>query len=85
VVRGETPHFEHVARAAADGLQRVAVETGVPVIFGVLTTNTMAQARARSRWPSSRRTRRDGKESYNNKGWEAAQAAFEMSALMKAI
>ena len=48
VVRGETPHFDFVARAAADGILRVGLETGRPVIFGVLTTNTLAQARDRA-------------------------------------
>ncbi len=48
VVRGETPHFDYVARNAARGLQQVALETGVPVAFGVLTTDTMEQAEARA-------------------------------------
>lgn len=47
VIRGETDHYEHIARAAADGLQRVAIEQMKPVIFGVLTTDTVKQARAR--------------------------------------
>jgi 6,7-dimethyl-8-ribityllumazine synthase len=47
VVRGETPHFEYVAGEAASGLQLSALETGVPVAFGVLTTDTVAQAEAR--------------------------------------
>jgi 6,7-dimethyl-8-ribityllumazine synthase len=47
VVRGETPHFEYVAGEAASGLQLSALETGVPVAFGVLTTDTIAQAEAR--------------------------------------
>lgn len=47
VIRGETPHFDFVAGEAARGIQRVAMETGVPVIFGVLTTNDEKQARER--------------------------------------
>jgi 6,7-dimethyl-8-ribityllumazine synthase len=47
VIRGETPHFEYVAGEAASGLQLAALETGVPVAFGVLTTNTVQQAEAR--------------------------------------
>ena len=47
VIRGETDHYEFIARSAADGLQRVAIECKKPVIFGVLTTDTVKQARAR--------------------------------------
>ena len=47
VIRGETPHFDFVAAEAARGLQEVALETGVPIAFGVLTTDTMEQAEAR--------------------------------------
>jgi 6,7-dimethyl-8-ribityllumazine synthase len=47
VVRGETPHFEFVAGEAASGLQLAAIETGIPVAFGVLTTDTVEQAEAR--------------------------------------
>jgi 6,7-dimethyl-8-ribityllumazine synthase len=48
VIRGGTPHFDYVAGETARGLQTVALETGIPVSFGVLTTDTMAQAEARS-------------------------------------
>jgi 6,7-dimethyl-8-ribityllumazine synthase len=48
VIRGGTPHFDFVAGEAARGLQNVALETGIPVSFGVLTTDTLAQAEARS-------------------------------------
>ena len=48
VIRGDTPHFDYVAGEAARGLQNVALETGVPVSFGVLTTDTLAQAEARA-------------------------------------
>ena len=67
VIRGETPHFDLVAGQAAAGLQKVAVDTGVPVIFGVLTTDTAEQALARCGIKSG------------NKGAEAAQAALAMT------
>jgi 6,7-dimethyl-8-ribityllumazine synthase len=66
VVRGDTPHFDYVAGGAADGLARVSVETGVPVAFGVLTTEDMDQALDRA----------GGK--HGNKGYEAAQTVLEM-------
>ena len=67
VVRGETPHFEYVAGAAAHGLQQVALETGTPVSFGVLTTNTLAEAEARAGGARG------------NKGYDAAMTAIEMA------
>jgi 6,7-dimethyl-8-ribityllumazine synthase len=66
VIRGETDHYEHVARAAADGLLRASSETGVPVGFGVLTVRKPAQALARAR------------SGPHNKGAEAARAAVAM-------
>ena len=66
VIKGETDHYEHVARAATDGLLRVMLETGVPVGFGVLTVAEEAQALARSAPGPS------------NKGAEAARAAVAM-------
>lgn len=65
VVRGETPHFDFVARESARGCGQVALDTGVPVAFGVLTTDTWEQAEARA-----------GGE-HGNKGTEAAAAAIE--------
>jgi 6,7-dimethyl-8-ribityllumazine synthase len=67
VIRGETPHFEYVAAEAASGLQLAALETGVPVAFGVLTCETSEQAEARA-----------GGER-GNKGADAARAALEMA------
>jgi 6,7-dimethyl-8-ribityllumazine synthase len=67
VIRGETPHFEYVAGAAAHGLQQVALETGTPVSFGVLTTNTLAEAEARAGG------------AHGNKGYDAAMTAIEMA------
>jgi len=71
VVRGETAHFEYVCRAATDGLQRVTLDTGVPVAFGVLTTEDFAQAEARAGGASG------------NKGFDAAQTAIEMANLAR--
>ncbi len=73
VVRGATAHFEHVAAQAAAGLAAVARETGVPVAFGVLTTDTMEQALDRA----------GGKA--GNKGAEAALTVLEMAALLESI
>jgi 6,7-dimethyl-8-ribityllumazine synthase len=69
IVRGETPHFEFVAEAAARGLQQLAGEINVALTFGVLTTDTIEQARARA-------DRRGG-----DKGGEAARAALEQAEL----
>lgn len=70
VIRGETPHFDHVAEQAAHGIRRAAEDTGIPVIFGVLTTDTFAQAMDRAGG------------THGNKGWDAAMAAMEMAALL---
>lgn len=70
VIRGETPHFEHVAREAARGIQEVALATGVPTTFGVVTAESEAQA-----WD-----RAGGK--VGNRGEEAALAALELVGLM---
>jgi 6,7-dimethyl-8-ribityllumazine synthase len=67
VIRGETPHFDYVAGEAARGLQQVALETGLPVAFGVLTTNTQEQAEARAGGAGG------------NKGHDAAMTAIEMA------
>jgi 6,7-dimethyl-8-ribityllumazine synthase len=73
LIRGETPHFDYIARAAADGIMRAAQETGVPVSFGVLTTNTADEALARAG---------DGA---TNKGREAARAALDMTRLYERL
>jgi 6,7-dimethyl-8-ribityllumazine synthase len=72
VVRGDTPHFDYVAGEAASGLQRVALDTGVPVAFGVLTTDTMEQAEARAGGGALENT-------LGNKGFDAAMTAIEMA------
>jgi 6,7-dimethyl-8-ribityllumazine synthase len=73
VIRGETAHFELVSGQAAAGIRRAAEATGVPVIFGVLTTETLEQALDRS----------GGK--HGNKGWDAAAAAIEMASLLEQL
>lgn len=70
VIRGATPHFDMVASSVASGCGRVALETGVPVIFGVLTTDTIEQALERA-----------GTKAGNN-GAKAALAALEMASLL---
>ncbi|MEK6795216.1 MAG: 6,7-dimethyl-8-ribityllumazine synthase [Spirochaetota bacterium] len=71
VIRGGTPHFEYVAGEAAKGVARASYETGVPVIFGVLTTDTLEQAMERSG------------TKMGNKGSDAALSAIEMANLLK--
>jgi 6,7-dimethyl-8-ribityllumazine synthase len=66
VIRGGTPHFDYVAGAAASGLERVALDSGVPVIFGVLTTDSIEQALERAGTKAG------------NKGSDAALGALEM-------
>lgn len=73
VIKGETDHYEHIGTQAAAGLQMVAIETGVPVGFGVLTTRTVEHARARSR-PGP-----------GNKGAEAAEAAVGAARLLRRL
>jgi 6,7-dimethyl-8-ribityllumazine synthase len=67
VIRGETPHFDYVAGEAARGLQQAALETGVPIAFGVLTTDNQEQAEARAGGAAG------------NKGFDAAMTAVEMA------
>jgi len=73
VIRGETAHFDYVAGEAARGIREAGIATGVPCTFGVLTTETFAQAVDRA----------GGK--HGNKGWDAAIAAMEMAGLLEAL
>ena len=73
VVRGETPHFDHVAASCAEGVMRAGLDRGIPVIFGVLTTDDDAQAAARTGG------------AHGNKGEEAALAALEMVTLLRRV
>jgi 6,7-dimethyl-8-ribityllumazine synthase len=73
VIRGETPHFDYVAAEAAKGVAHAAAETGVPVAFGVLTTNTLEQAIDRAGTKGG------------NKGFDAAMTAIEMANLLRTL
>jgi 6,7-dimethyl-8-ribityllumazine synthase len=73
VIRGATPHFEYISSAVAHGIMEAAGDTGVPIAFGVLTTDNEAQA-----------TERAG-GGRNSKGWEAAAAAIEMAVLFRRL
>jgi 6,7-dimethyl-8-ribityllumazine synthase len=69
LIRGATPHFEYIAAAVANGLTAAAGDTGIPITFGVLTTNSVEEALERAGGGP------------DNKGWEAAMAALEMAAV----
>jgi 6,7-dimethyl-8-ribityllumazine synthase len=73
VIRGSTPHFDYVANEVSKGVASVSLETGVPVTFGVLTTDTLEQAIERA-----------GSKA-GNKGWDAAVCAIEMANMIKQI
>ncbi|MEZ4393518.1 MAG: 6,7-dimethyl-8-ribityllumazine synthase [Polyangiales bacterium] len=73
VIRGSTPHFDYVAAEVSKGLASVSLDSGVPVAFGVLTTDTIEQAIERAGTKAG------------NKGWEAAVTAIEMCSLQKAL
>jgi 6,7-dimethyl-8-ribityllumazine synthase len=73
VIRGETPHFDYVCEQAAAGIQRVALDTGVPAAFGVLTTDTVEQAMARAGGDAG------------NKGYEAVVAVLDTLAQLDRI
>jgi 6,7-dimethyl-8-ribityllumazine synthase len=73
LIRGATPHFEYIASACARGITDAAAATGVPMTFGVLTTNSVEEALERAG------------EGPANKGWEAAAAAVEMATLQRTL
>jgi 6,7-dimethyl-8-ribityllumazine synthase len=73
VIRGATPHFEYVSSEVSKGVAAVGLDTGQPVIFGVLTTDTIEQAIERAGTKSG------------NKGWDAALSAIEMANLLRQI
>jgi 6,7-dimethyl-8-ribityllumazine synthase len=73
LIRGETPHFEYLSSEVTKGIAMVALESGIPVIFGVLTADTMEQAIDRAGLKSG------------NKGFEAAMAAVEMANLLRQL
>lgn len=73
VIRGATPHFDYVCAEASKGIAQVSMETQVPVIFGIVTTDTIEQAIERAGTKAG------------NKGWNAAVAAIEMANLMETM
>jgi 6,7-dimethyl-8-ribityllumazine synthase len=73
VIRGGTPHFDYVAGEVTKGLASIALQTGVPIALGVITTDTIEQAIERAG------------TKMGNKGWEAAVSAIEMASLTKAL
>jgi 6,7-dimethyl-8-ribityllumazine synthase len=73
VIRGDTPHFEYVAGAATTGIQKVSLKYGIPVIFGLLTTDNIEQAIERASTTKM------------NKGWDAAMTAIEMGSIIDKI
>lgn len=73
VIRGATPHFDYISSEVTKGIGHVGLETGVPVIFGVLTTDTIEQAIERSGTKNG------------NKGWDAALSAIEMTNLLSKL
>jgi 6,7-dimethyl-8-ribityllumazine synthase len=73
LIRGETPHFDYISSAVSHGIMQASGETGVPMSFGVLTSNSAEQALERA-VPGPA-----------NKGWEAASAAVEMATLVRAV
>ena len=73
IIRGGTPHFEYIASEVSKGIAKVGMDTGVPVMFGVITADTIEQAVERAGTKAG------------NKGWEAAEAAIEMANLVKAM
>ncbi|MCL5736060.1 MAG: 6,7-dimethyl-8-ribityllumazine synthase [Actinobacteria bacterium] len=73
VIRGSTPHFEYISAEVAKGVASVQLESGVPITFGVLTTDTIEQAVERAGTKAG------------NKGWDSAQAALEMVNLLRSM
>lgn len=73
VIRGETPHFEYVASEVSKGIANVSIATGIPVGFGIITADTVEQAKDRAGVKSG------------NKGWDSAMAVLEMTDLLNQI
>ncbi len=73
VIRGSTPHFDYVCAEASKGIAKVSLDSGIPVIFGILTTDTIEQAVERAGTKAG------------NKGWSAAMAAVEMANLIEVV
>ncbi|MCG6552056.1 MAG: 6,7-dimethyl-8-ribityllumazine synthase [Candidatus Magnetominusculus sp. LBB02] len=73
IIRGATPHFEYVAAEASKGIAAASMDTGVPISYGIITSDTIEQAIERAGTKSG------------NKGWDAAMTAIEMANLMKKL
>jgi 6,7-dimethyl-8-ribityllumazine synthase len=73
VVRGDTPHFDYIASESAKGIARIALEHGLPVVYGLVTADTLEQAIERAGTKAG------------NKGWDAAESAIEMVNLYRAL
>lgn len=73
VIRGDTPHFDYIAAEATKGIAKLGIEAETPVIYGLITTDTLDQAIERAGTKAG------------NKGWDAAQAAIEMVSLYRSI
>lgn len=73
LIRGDTPHFEYIASEATKGIAKLALESGTPVIYGIITADTLEQAIERAGTKAG------------NKGWQAAEAAIEMANLYRVI
>ena len=73
VIRGATPHFDYVSAEVSKGIAQVSLDSGVPIIFGVVTTDTIEQAIERAGTKAG------------NKGWSAAMAAVEMANLLEVV
>ncbi len=73
VVRGDTPHFNYIANESAKGIAKLGMDSGIPVIYGLVTADTLEQAIERSGTKAG------------NKGWDAAEAAIEMISLYRAL
>jgi len=73
VVRGDTPHFDYIANEASKGVAKLGLDSGIPVIYGLITADTLEQAIERAGTKAG------------NKGWDAAQAGIEMANLYREI
>ncbi len=73
IIRGATPHFDYIAAEASKGVAKVALDSALPVIFGIITADTIEQAVERAGTKAG------------NKGWDAALSAMEMASLMRAL
>jgi 6,7-dimethyl-8-ribityllumazine synthase len=83
IIKGETPHFEYISAEVSSGIAQTALETGVPILFGVLTTDNVTQAMERAGLGPNLGNEISAQS--NHRGCQAAQAAIEMANLMKRL